>query len=566
MESPPQMEIGAEMVEAQSPFTLAKTGDFERLMPVVTKDPSLWSQREEGDEHTLLHWAALGADAAFLQHGLDSRAEVDARSANGQTPLMWAALRGRLEAADLLLRAGADIYGKDSLGATPMVLAVQHQQHAMMVLLMAKGDRDRLLVESDNNGCGPVHWAAYKGDITSLRLLDYFDADMSVVDGTRMTPLHRAVQASKGDVLEFLLDKQVDPGAIDSQGHTVIDLANENGDKVMQRMLTKLLEGAGAADLDFAVGAADPEAAGAILKRRKPDPRDKQMDDYKKMAAHNGAATCWLVSVSLALFQYLTDIRTVSWTVAPTLALMFELGVPLSIALFFTVMFLDPGKVPARRKNNSAIEDYMKAVQTDVKSADFSKICTTTWVLKGPRTKYCRRTGACVDEFDHFCGWLNTAIGKGNHRAFVILALVEFSTQFIHLALCWKAACKLVPNESSVVNWQLGIWTEYPLTGLLMIMHCFTSPGIMFLFLNHVRMVAVNITTNEMMNLYRYGHFWKMKANGGKEFDNPFDKGTWASNCLDFWWNRRRGVLGPSQTLDGRLVMPQAVMVGNRGG
>ena len=35
--------------------------------------------------------------------------------------------------------------------------------------------------------------------------------------------------------------------------------------------------------------------------------------------------------------------------------------------------------------------------------ADSSKLCTRTFVMKGPRTRYCRRTGRCIYEFDHFC-------------------------------------------------------------------------------------------------------------------------------------------------------------------
>eukprot|EP00971_Amphidinium_carterae_P050022 985811-Amphidinium_carterae.1 len=30
----------------------------------------------------------------------------------------------------------------------------------------------------DKNGCSAVHWAAYKGDLTSLKLLDYFGAEI----------------------------------------------------------------------------------------------------------------------------------------------------------------------------------------------------------------------------------------------------------------------------------------------------------------------------------------------------------------------------------------------------
>ena len=49
------------------------------------------------------------------------------------------------------------------------------------------------------------------------------------------------------------------------------------------------------------------------------------------------------------------------------------------------------------------------------------------------------------------------------------------------------------------------------------------------------RLIALNMTTNEMMNIHRYRHFWVMGR-----FNNPFHKGGVVKNCLDFWWTRRR--------------------------
>jgi len=537
---------------------MAKQMDFEGLNRMVTKDSSLWTEAEE-DGHTLLHWAALAGEVPFMQRGIDAGAVVDVQAANLQTPLMWAVIRGHVDVARVLIANGANIYHKDSFGATPMILAVQHAMHALILLLITKGDRKRLLTDCDNNGCGAMHWAAYKGDLTTIKLLDYFDVDFTVLDNTKMTPLHRAVQASKWEVLELLLEKQVDPAQADSQGRTCIDLARDNNDKSMQFHLSKFLESKHKGDLDFAVGAADAESAAPLVTRKKVDPKEKQIEEYRDKAMHNAAATCWIVCVSLATFQYLTDIRTIGWQFAPTCAMLFELGVPASMGFFFLTMFSDPGIVPARRKNASGVEDFMRELESNSNSVDFSRVCTTTWVLKGPRTKYCQRTGACVEDFDHFCGWLNAAIGKGNHRQFIMLSMVEVATQIMHLILLWTAAGELVKSESRS-EWLFGVLTEYPLLVLMAIVQGFTMPGVLFLMLNHLRMIALNVTTNEMINAYRYGHFWKTVETNGypkKVFSNPFNKGTVAANCLDFWWIRRRSDLGPGQSLEGRKAPEQ---------
>ncbi|CAK0904086.1 unnamed protein product [Prorocentrum cordatum] len=176
--------------------------------------------------------------------------------------------------------------------------------------------------------------------------------------------------------------------------------------------------------------------------------------------------------------------------------------------------------------------------------ADIDRLCTTTWVLKGPRTKFCVRTNACVREFDHFCGWLNVAIGRGNHRPFIFLSCLEPAVQFCHLYLCWIAAGALVEaSTDGSSTWALSVATGYPLLVLISCLHVMTAPMVTLLALNQLKLIWVNLTTNEMLNSYRYGHFWEeVERDGAKKkvFKNPFHKGNAVRNCLDFWWTRSR--------------------------
>lgn len=534
-------------------FRLVGRNSFEEARCLLEASPELWHEQDcEG--HTLLHWGALAGHVAFVSHAVAAGARVDALALNGQTPLMWAVIRGQLAAAKVLLQAQADPHVKDSLGATPLILAAQHQRHAVLLLLLTAGKQERMLREADVNGCAAAHWAAYKGDLVGLRLLDYFNADLSATDGLRMTTLHRVVQAAEGSlglstvvsVCEFLLNRSVDPSQVDSQGRTFVDLASLQQDKTLQKVLGRLMQRRFGAVSIKDVG--DIEGGKGAAKRR-----DKGMDEelarLREKAIHNAAPTFWLVSVSLAVFQYLTDLRVLSWRNAPVGALCFELGVPATLALFLWVSMANPGKVPPRPKTASGVEEFMAALTSCSEDSlpDFGRLCTTTWVMKGLRTKYCVRTEACVEEFDHFCGWLNVAIGRDNHRAFVVLALVEVFTQLCHLYLCFAAAAELV-RGSSIFGWVMGLATGYPLLAFVVFVHVFTAPGILFLAISHLRLVAANLTTNESINLFRYDHFWVEDVDTGrfqKTFRNPFDKGSSWLNCLDFWWERRRAERGP---------------------
>jgi uncharacterized protein len=63
-----------------------------------------------------LHYAATGGSAAIVRLLLSKGAMLEARSPNGTTPLMMAARYGNEEAVDALLAAGADRTAKNDLG------------------------------------------------------------------------------------------------------------------------------------------------------------------------------------------------------------------------------------------------------------------------------------------------------------------------------------------------------------------------------------------------------------------------------------------------------------------
>lgn len=54
---------------------------------------------------------------------MDLGANIEDRSNNGKTPLLWASLWGHLETVKLLVKRGADIDSQDRVGLTPLMSA-----------------------------------------------------------------------------------------------------------------------------------------------------------------------------------------------------------------------------------------------------------------------------------------------------------------------------------------------------------------------------------------------------------------------------------------------------------
>jgi len=125
----------------------------------------------------------------------------------GDTPLIWASMKGDNEMIDILLGAGANIQAPSTDGDTPLHRAVKcgHLHSARHILLKVKPkDRPTLNQMLNNAGMVPLHYAAKYG----------FD-----------------------DIGELLMGMGGDPAIKDSSGRSSFDYAEQNGHKMMLALL-----------------------------------------------------------------------------------------------------------------------------------------------------------------------------------------------------------------------------------------------------------------------------------------------------------------------------------------
>jgi len=264
----------------------------------------------------------------------------------------------------------------------------------------------------------------------------------------------------------------------------------------------------------------------------------------------------WLICVSCVVIQYILDVRDEVWgnlrsdwpwdPLVPWVALAFELTLPFCLLIFFYICRGDPGKVPASNIGRApGVEAMLRILKEGFTEIDSGRLCTTTWVLKGLRTKYCATTGLCIREFDHFCDFTNCPIGRQNHRQFIVLAFLEPFAQWLHIWLCGIVASRAVGYPTGI--WGLCAWyaeaaARFPMMIPVGFLHLFSLPFMAYLCSYQVFCIANNITMNEFMNKARYEHFWVAEGGGGvlTRFVSPFCKGSFMKNIVDFWWWRRR--------------------------
>ncbi|MCA1326549.1 ankyrin repeat domain-containing protein [Herbaspirillum sp. alder98] len=131
----PDVNLEAQAVNGDTPVMLAA---FYGNAPVVQL---LLSREVEVNRPgwTALHYAAINGDASIVRMLLDASAYVDAESPDEKmTPVMLAAMRGRIGAVAALRDGGADLSLKNKDGLTALDLARRHGQDGVIEVLQEK--------------------------------------------------------------------------------------------------------------------------------------------------------------------------------------------------------------------------------------------------------------------------------------------------------------------------------------------------------------------------------------------------------------------------------------------
>lgn len=203
------------MASARELIAAVEAGDAERVSELVAAEPELASSRnDEGVSALMLARyrsdrptldALLAADPDLDVHESAALGYLDrlralivepdalsALSADGYTPLHFAAFFAKPEAARILIDAGA-----------PVDTVAQNESRVQ-----------------------PLHSAAAGRQVDICRLLIAAGADVNARENGGFTPLHAGAQNGDPETVELLLSAGADPGATTDDGRTAADLAD----------------------------------------------------------------------------------------------------------------------------------------------------------------------------------------------------------------------------------------------------------------------------------------------------------------------------------------------------
>jgi ankyrin repeat protein len=196
----------------------------------------------EASAYTGLHAAAQKGDVAKIERLSASKADLNARDANGRTPLHVASFAKQRDAIRALVKAGADINLLDKDRYDGVTIASVADDEETLRVLLASGASAKL-VTSRYDGTALIA-AAHLGHDGVVRQLIAAGAPLDHVNNLHWTAAIEAVVLGDGGTrhqktLQALISAGANLQLADRHGNTPLQLAKSRGYGKMAAMLEK---------------------------------------------------------------------------------------------------------------------------------------------------------------------------------------------------------------------------------------------------------------------------------------------------------------------------------------
>jgi len=196
-------------------------------------------------------------------------ADINAETAEGITPLIFAVIENREDAVKTLLKYKPLLDKVTSDYETPLLIAVKNENPDICEdLIRAGADVDL----TDKHGASPLHYAAINGFLDVADLLLYYNASIDQKSDEGITPLMASIMAGYAHVADLLVQNGANMETRDNEGFTPFLMASLNGDTLIMDLLYKhhvdiyTTNKARYNALDLAISANQTEAVSYLLK------------------------------------------------------------------------------------------------------------------------------------------------------------------------------------------------------------------------------------------------------------------------------------------------------------
>ncbi|XP_054670198.1 inversin isoform X1 [Grus americana] len=191
-----------------------------------------------------VHAAAVNGDKSTLQKLIAGNSELkDKEDQFGRTPLMYCVLADRLDCAEALLKAGADVNRADRSRRTALHLAAQKGNYRFMKLLLARRGN---WMQKDLEDMTPLHLTTRHKSPKCLALLlkHMAPGEVDTQDRNKQTALHWSAYYNNPEHVKLLIKHDSNIGIPDIEGKIPLHWAANNKDPSAIHTVKCILEAA----------------------------------------------------------------------------------------------------------------------------------------------------------------------------------------------------------------------------------------------------------------------------------------------------------------------------------
>ncbi|KAE8671085.1 putative protein S-acyltransferase 14 [Hibiscus syriacus] len=191
---------------------------------------------------------------------------------------------------------------------------------------------------------------------------------------------------------------------------------------------------------------------------------------------------------------------------------------------YFSVIFTDPGSIPANWRLDS---DEERGETDPLNGSEFSTLhenpsnkriryCRKCNQLKPPRCHHCSVCGQCVLKMDHHCVWVVNCVGALNYKYFLLFLFYTFlETSLVTLGLLPQLIAFFSDVEIPGTPGTLAT------TFLAFVLNLAFALSVLGFLIMHISLVAANTTTIEAYEK-KTAPKWRYDLGRKKNFEQVF--------------------------------------------
>jgi ankyrin repeat protein len=210
----------------------ADAGDTVKVLNLIKQGADVDAKTLEGV--TSLMYATQNGNLPMMKVLLRCGADPDIRPANGNTALIASILNGAPELSEFLIRNGANVDLGDNKDATPLMYAIKADTFYIPDLLLYYGADFDL---KSKDGTDALMLASLLGRSQIAEELIALGADVNTSDDIGNTPLHFAVRAGHTDIMEMLIAAGATINAKTGYGYSPLSVAVVKNNYEASRLL-----------------------------------------------------------------------------------------------------------------------------------------------------------------------------------------------------------------------------------------------------------------------------------------------------------------------------------------